>query len=418
MTVRDAVRAAAPSPSAGGRAGHLVGLDGVRGAAAILVVFAHTLGMYAPATLISVHGDFAAEVIVTFFCLSGFLIFLPFARRIIDRRDVPSIGDYARSRILRIYPASIVILLAADLAGALIVTNDVHGDVGQGTADTGSITDPLRVLLHLSLLQNLVPSQLQTGIPPTWSLTTELCFYASMPLMAWIAGRVARARPGWSSTLIAAAPGALLVVVGVVTRGVVEVLAQRDGLSLLESQWAPNPVAVLARSILGWSDDFGLGMIAVVLFLAIRRGDLAVRRGPLAVVLLAVIAVSLVTGAATFKPASWLLPTAIGIASSALLLLITASPPGAAPGRLGRILDVLPLRYVGLVSLSVYLWHFPVLLIMHRLGWSRPDAPLGALEDVGVVLGVSLALASATYWLVERPFQRLGARWRSHAHAG
>ncbi|CAN0489524.1 unnamed protein product, partial [Discosporangium mesarthrocarpum] len=65
----------------------------------------------------------------------------------------------------------------------------------------------------------------------------------------------------------------------------------------------------------------------------------------------------------------------------------------------GRILGLRPLVGVGLISYSLYLWHFPVMVYLDRL---QPAA--GNMEKLGWVV-LSLVLAVISYFLVEQPFR-------------
>ena len=78
--------------------------------------------------------------------------------------------------------------------------------------------------------------------------------------------------------------------------------------------------------------------------------------------------------------------------------------------RLAQLLDWRPFAYVGKVSLSVYLWHFPVLLLLARGDALPPESAVGTLGTTALVIVICLALATATYTLVERPFHRLTVR--------
>ena len=75
--------------------------------------------------------------------------------------------------------------------------------------------------------------------------------------------------------------------------------------------------------------------------------------------------------------------------------------------RPSRILGVAPLRVLGAISLGVYLWHMPVLyaLQVHDL---MPETFWAALPRV---LVPALALAGASWVLVERPALRWSARY-------
>lgn len=76
------------------------------------------------------------------------------------------------------------------------------------------------------------------------------------------------------------------------------------------------------------------------------------------------------------------------------------------PGPVGRVLALAPLRWLGLISYGVYLFHWPVDVILdgdrtHLEGW-----PLFAVQ-----VATTLTIATASYFLVERPV-RSGRLWR------
>ncbi|WP_419642049.1 acyltransferase family protein [Thiolapillus sp.] len=72
-----------------------------------------------------------------------------------------------------------------------------------------------------------------------------------------------------------------------------------------------------------------------------------------------------------------------------------------------RLLANRVIMYLGIISYSLYLWHFPLVKWLHqaKLPVLLPDAPLlnGLLWAALPVLLVS----SLSYWVVERPFLRL-----------
>lgn len=65
----------------------------------------------------------------------------------------------------------------------------------------------------------------------------------------------------------------------------------------------------------------------------------------------------------------------------------------------GRILGSKPFVAIGLISYSLYLWHLPVFTSLHLI---NPEA--GNFDKLGWVI-LSLALATISYYLVERPFR-------------
>ena len=387
----------------------LIGLDGMRGLLALSVILVHTMGALAPVTLAVTHLDLLGQVIVVFFALSGFLIYWPFASRIISDRPLASISEYLRNRVFRVYPAYIVIFLFANfvLAGSFL-HNAMETMKPYTDAGTGVITDPLTLLLHLTLLQNYFPSGLQTGINSSWTLTVEITFYAILPLLAMLMVRIGRS---WkrSRYLLAALPALGLIALGVVFRGVAWGIQHAFGFSVLDAEWGANWLGVLSRSFLVWSDNFGFGMLAIVVYIAVKNGDL-VPTGRLSLrawARIALVAGLLVAAICLVLRLPWL-STGVALSSGAFFVLLLL------PGRTrphpvyASFLDWAPFHYIGLISLSVYLWHYPVLLTVIRLGWAGPDTLLGAAYNVGLVAVFSIAVGSVTYWLIERPAQR----WR------
>lgn len=403
--------AAPPAAAVRTARARLVGLDGLRGFLALCVILVHVSGYYTPTVLWDAHFEVLGQAIVVFFALSGFLIYLPFARALLDRRaPLATLRSYVRARVLRVFPAYLVIFTIANLAGLVYVENAMtvldHGRAG----GTGTITDPLTLLLHYTLLQNYVPSMLLTGINSSWTLTVEIAFYLFLPFLAALtAVAAARLAPRASRYLIAVVPGLVLILVGVTTRVVLAVVSAGSGLSAEASEWGANPLAVLSRSILPWCDAFGWGMVAIVAFLAAQRGDIApprVRR--LRTILWPVGFVLLAVSGILFIVAPRLTPAAFGGVSAAVILLLVLPTDGTAKvWRVSRAVDNPVLFWIGTVSLSTYLWHYPVILLVHRLGWYGPDTWPGWAWNFALVTAISIALASISYQLVEKPAMRL-----------
>ena len=94
---------------------------------------------------------------------------------------------------------------------------------------------------------------------------------------------------------------------------------------------------------------------------------------------------------------------AYSVASAVVIWRLTQPSPGA----LGRALELRPMRWVGDISYEMYLWHWPLYLVLtpDRLG-------LGGLGLLAVRLSAVVALSAVTHFYVGEPIRR-GVRLRS-----
>jgi peptidoglycan/LPS O-acetylase OafA/YrhL len=83
----------------------------------------------------------------------------------------------------------------------------------------GRLTNPTLLLRTALLVQNHDPRTILTGIGPAWSLAVEVVFYLVLPLLAWPASRLVTARGGKGSVVLALAPPAFLLLVGLAWQG-------------------------------------------------------------------------------------------------------------------------------------------------------------------------------------------------------
>lgn len=394
----------------------IIGLDGVRGLGCLAVVVGHVALAYSPVTHDKAMLGVLGLALILFFVLSGFLLFLPYVRRLTRDRPaaaMPNTRQYVLHRIFRVFPGYLVIFLITNFVlQASYVQNAAiqpHG-TDQGT---GMITDPWELLANLTLTQTYVPEYVQTGISPSWSLTLELAFYACLPLLGFLLFALRRRTDIRPLRLAILAP-AILLVVGLVSRLLAPWVFSATGVTTIEMQnWGPNWAAVFMRSLLTNADLFAYGMVAAILFVAIEQGAIS-RRGakwlqwscfPLFFLSL-LVALVLVMKGTVFGTAG------LGFVSAVFILIVVAPLARGADSRLARWLDAKPFHFVGLISLSVYLWHFPVLLLLGRYHLQAGDSWGGMLRNVVVVAAVTIVLATITYYAVERPGLDLVKRFR------
>ncbi len=83
------------------------------------------------------------------------------------------------------------------------------------------------------------------------------------------------------------------------------------------------------------------------------------------------------------------------------MLVIAAAPSGFA----NRLLAVAPLRFIGKISYSLYLWHWPIIAFWKKYNNAQPDLIEGL-----VIVVASLAIASLSWKFIEQPFRRKSIR--------
>ena len=65
-----------------------------------------------------------------------------------------------------------------------------------------------------------------------------------------------------------------------------------------------------------------------------------------------------------------------------------------------------PIAYIGKISYGLYLWHYPICSVVAE--WGYKNSGMAML----IVVAISVPVATASYFLVERPFLRLKDRFR------
>jgi len=108
---------------------------------------------------------------------------------------------------------------------------------------------------------------------------------------------------------------------------------------------------------------------------------------------LIVVAAMLFTDETVFPGAAAIIPV-----GGAALVILGGLP--ARSTRPSRLLGIAPMRFLGRVSYSVYLWHWPMLVI----GGAIIGEPLPRLVSIAIVLA-SIPVAAVTQRLVEAPFR-------------
>ncbi len=178
--------------------------------------------------------------------------------------------------------------------------------------------------------------------------------------------------------------------------------------------WGPNWAAVFSQSFLTNADNFAFGMLAAILFVAIERGALP-ERLTRRIRLLSVVAILpvLLASGVLLVVASQFVTAGVGVVAALMVLVIVVPLAQHRKSKLATALDFRPIRFVGEISLSAYLWHFPVLLLLGRIGWMAGDTLPGMLANIVLVLAVTVLFATITYYLIEKSAMNYAKRKRA-----
>ena len=352
-------------------------LEGLRGVAILLVLLCHIRLPGAEAGFIGVD---------VFFVLSGFLI----TGLLIGERErtggINLIAFYTR-RVRRIFPAAALVLATTLVAAQFLISPLDRPRIGVDIGAAGLSMANIRFALGAT---DYFASTDPSPVLHYWSLGVEEQFYLLWPVLLVAAARLARPRTAMALLCVAIVVGSFLL-----------------SFALTSSSAASAYYLLPARA---WQLAIG-GLLALAgVWLGRTPGPMLAATGWLGVGLL--VAAVLVIGPMTPYPGvASLLPT-IG----AVAIIASRGVPGS-PGPL--LLERAPLRWLGRISFSLYLWHWPILVFgATALGLAGADAEPTASEFAMrlALVGVAAILAHATWRFVEEPFRRGLTRQPGRAH--
>jgi len=359
--------------------------DGLRAVAALAILASHA-AFAAFYTSTGTLGRWTSNLdigVPIFFVISGFLLYRPFLVARHSGANGPSAGRFYWRRFLRIVPAywfALTILAIWPLDPA--------------TFDEWP--------KYYFFLQTFTPSTL--GIGQAWSLSIEVSFYAILPLYALMVGRITGRLSAGRGALVELA---LLVALSLVSLFFWDAYANGEnvvillglphflywfalgmGLALVSSLEGTLPAASSVKRTVA-RHPWACWALAGALFVAAGFLTEVPRTG---------IAVDPATAMA-----KWLIQPLI-----ALLIVAPAVFTVAQRRSPGRILTWQPIAWLGLISYGLYLWHLAVVKVIFDAGL-LPGASPGVRAGVGAVLTllVTIPIAAASYYLIERPFLRL-----------
>jgi peptidoglycan/LPS O-acetylase OafA/YrhL len=343
-------------------------IEGLRALAVVLVLVYHAQ--------LPVRAGFVG--VDVFFVISGFLITGLLVTEL-DRTGSISWLRFVGRRIRRLLPAAVLVLVVVSMVSLVVVPGLRRRDIGIDVMAAATYVVNW-VLAHQQvdyLASDLVPSPVQHY----WSLAVEEQFYVVWPLLLVVLGLVVR-RP--SRRLVGAALGALV--------------AASLAWSVHASHVAPDRAFFTTTTRL-W--ELGVGALLAV-WLTGRRPPTGPVRGAAGagwVGLAAIVGVALLLPTDIEWPSGWALLVTLPTA-----LVIWSGWHGAGTGPV-RVLGTRPLVWVGGLSYSIYLWHWPAIVLGQWTVHYLTGAPAGRWIPA-LFAAASVGPAWLSWRYVERPVHR------------
>jgi peptidoglycan/LPS O-acetylase OafA/YrhL len=343
------------TPSADINTGHRSDIDGLRSLAIIPVLLYHT-------GFTRFHGGFVG--VDVFFVISGYLIAQILHREIQDDRF--SLLRFYDRRIRRIFPALFVVVAFTLVAAEFFLLPSELVDFGHSIESAIlffsnmyflSQTDYFNVALQNSPLLH------------TWSLAVEEQYYIFFPLLLY----ALRSFGNNSRWLTLAGVAALSFAASVVL--VHGSLQQIAFYSAPARAWELLAGALLAIGTLPVSRTYWLNEA------------------------MASLGVMLILGSSLIYSQYMAFPGAAAVAPClGAMLIIYAGQSGRT--LTGRILSTPPLVFTGLISYSLYLWHWPIIVFAHL----ELVGALTTTQKLAIIVA-SYGVATASWKFVETPFR-------------
>lgn len=356
-------RAAAPA-HAGSASQYRADIDGLR-AVAVLGVLAYHFGLGVP-------GGYGG--VDVFFVISGFLIAGIIKAEL--EAGTFSLANFYVRRIRRILPALAACLLVTTVAASVILFPRDFQNFGRTVLAAATSTSNFFFMHRTGYFDD---AAIEKPLLHTWSLGVEEQFYVVFPLTLMLLFRFWR--------------GSVLYVLGAVAI-----------LSFVYGCYSVNHAPEKAFfSTIGRAWELGIGVLVafgVLPTISKRWGrEIEVAIG----VLLIAYAYAFYSDATPF-PGLAALPLCLGPA------MIIHSGTGPDRTIVARVLSVPPMVAVGLISYSVYLWHWPLLVLSVYRFTDIFGAGAAHAKTAHILLAAaSLCIGALSWAFIERPFRRAKA---------
>ena len=329
-------------------------VDGLRALAVLAVVFFHT-NLRMPGGYVGVD---------IFFVISGFLITALIAAEL--ELGTFSLRNFWERRVRRIVPAATVTVATCLVAGYFLMLPSDFADLGRSAVAQALVAANFH--FHAEAGYFSAPADAKPLLH-FWTLAVEEQFYILFPFVLLLLYRWRKDRVVQGVAMIAAA-SFVVSVVGVyrfpsATFYLLPTRAWELSVgALLALRGSRLPLPEASRGVAGW-----IGMALMVIPFFFYHGEMPF-------------------------PGLAAVPPCLGA-----MLVIWATDGG--PSLLKRVLSLKPVVFVGLISYSLYLWHWPVKVFSHYWFTGIYSPPVMRM----LVVVVSFGLAWLSWKYVETPFR-------------
>jgi peptidoglycan/LPS O-acetylase OafA/YrhL len=374
-----------PKPAGGGQR-YVPGLDGLR-ALAVLAVIAYHVGLsWAPGGLLGVG---------VFFTLSGYLI-----TDLLMGQQAATGGlqmlEFWRRRARRLLPALFVLLAVVAAWVALLQRGQLPALRGAMAAAVTYMSNWWLIAENSSYFARFGPA---SPLGHLWSLAVEEQFYLVWPWLLWLGLRWTRGRTERTRRALLTA-AALVLAAGSVAAMVALYHPGYDPTRVYDGT-DTRAFALLIGAALA----FACPSRARHAEMGARRRWLLDAIGSAGLIVIGV----LIWRTTQYSPFLYRGGMVILSLATAAVLWAVASPAS----RLGPLLGAQPLRWLGVRSYGIYLWHFPVIVL------TTPATGSPTLARSAAQVAASIAIAALSWRCIEEPI-RQGAigRWREQLRSG
>lgn len=353
----------------------LRGLDGIRALAALAVLAYHLLPGFAKGGFLGVD---------VFFVLSGFLITSLLVSEK-ERHGKISLKKFWVRRVRRLFPAAFLMAIVTVIVAACFSLDLLAGIVPQFFGVVTFSYNWVEIFEGASYFDAASP-HLWTNV---WSLAVEQQFYLIWPLITLLILKLNKhfqwAVPTGLAIISAGLMAYLVQGAADFTRAYQGTDSHAFGLMLGAALALISDQPLTEKPATAWYNRYARGILAWV-------------------------GIGIVGASFYFIPdnETWVYPLGTLIAVAGTLLIIQGFLPAVdvahGPGRwLATLLSIPPLRWIGERSYGIYLWHWPIWVIV-----VTQFPRLGTYTVAAIVGMLSVVIAALSYRFVEEPMRRQG----------